>query len=58
MITLPRPTREVVPRPTREVVPRQTGTASRLNNAFPSADKGFHRPLGPVNRRRRSVHFQ
>jgi hypothetical protein len=23
MITLPRPTREVVPRPTREVVPRQ-----------------------------------
>ena len=24
MITLPRPTREVVPKPTREVVPRQS----------------------------------
>lgn len=37
---------------------RVTGTASRANNVFPSTDKGLHRPPGPVNRRRRSVHFQ
>jgi hypothetical protein len=37
---------------------RVTGTASRANKVFPSADKGCHRPPGPVNRRRRSVHFQ
>jgi hypothetical protein len=28
MITLPKPTREVVPRPTREVVPRRIGPPS------------------------------
>jgi hypothetical protein len=34
MITLPRPTREVVPKPTREVVPRQVEAAGH-----------YHRPL-------------
>ena len=30
MITLPRPTREVVPRPTREVVPRHTPASGQV----------------------------
>src|SRR5918911_1638608 len=37
---------------------RVTGTVSRLNRTFPSADSGRHRTPGPVNRRRNSVHLQ
>ena len=37
---------------------RVTDTASMLNNVIPSAERGIHRPLGPVNTRRNSFHFQ
>ena len=45
MITLPRPTREVVPRPTREVVPRHSsqGTIPDVRNAAKAATSGARR---------------
>ena len=51
MITLPRPTRQVVPRPTREVVPRQ-----RPGHQL-QVDVKFIEPLGQTGRRKKYYQF-
>jgi hypothetical protein len=58
MITLPRPTRQVVPRPTREVVPRHRACRTRdqimvcldggEGNQSSKADQAFHIELTPA----------
>jgi hypothetical protein len=54
MITLPRPTREVVPRPTREVVRRQEVAARTSQAPQDPLPHDLTRPGRPASRPRRS----
>jgi hypothetical protein len=58
MITLPRPTRQVVPRPTREVVPRHQATSAvspeqHDHSEAESAERIAHLPDGARGKRER-----
>ena len=56
MITLPRPTRQVVPRPTHEVVRRHTATMASTSSAsrpWTGAPPGLASASRPARRRRR-----